>query len=84
MTHNGFAVHATSPRVPHHARPAYARSGAIGFRIVRLVWLTARFARRDLVTIDEYRERFGTSLRSSTFANGHPERLPSRTRWLAA
>jgi len=46
------------------ARPVYARHGAIAFRMVRLVWLTARFVRREPVRIDDYCSRFGVSLRS--------------------
>ncbi len=42
----------------------YTRCDAIGFRILRVIWLTALFARRDRVTIADYRRRFGLSLRS--------------------
>jgi hypothetical protein len=38
--------------------------GSIGFCLVRVIWLTAIFARRESVTITEYRRRFGVSLRS--------------------
>jgi len=40
------------------------KRGGVAFRIVRLVWLTARFTRHEQVTIDDYRRRFGVSLRS--------------------
>ncbi|HEY0383494.1 MAG TPA: hypothetical protein VGC72_14990 [Candidatus Elarobacter sp.] len=36
----------------------------IAFRLVRVIWLTAIFARRESVTIADYRRRFGVSLRS--------------------
>ncbi|MDQ6943542.1 MAG: hypothetical protein M3169_13650 [Candidatus Eremiobacteraeota bacterium] len=36
----------------------------IAFHIVRVIWLTAQFARRESVTIANYRRRFGVSLRS--------------------
>jgi hypothetical protein len=53
----------TSPaRFP--ALPPYARRDGIAFRLVRLVWLTARFGRPEPVTFDECRGRFGVSLRS--------------------
>lgn len=64
MTHNRFDASASRSRASFHTRFEHAKAGAIGFRIVRLVWLTARFARHDLVTVDQYRRRFGTSVRS--------------------
>ena len=36
----------------------------MAFHIVRVVWLTALFARRESVTIADYRRRFGVSVRS--------------------
>jgi len=33
-------------------------------RIVRVVWLTARLVRREHVSVQEYRSRFGVSLSS--------------------
>ncbi|MEA2720449.1 MAG: hypothetical protein QOJ39_2313, partial [Candidatus Eremiobacteraeota bacterium] len=64
MTTTQFGAPAPDTRAYRFSRPDYASSGAIAFRVNRLVWLTARFARRELVSIDEYRRRFGTSLRS--------------------
>jgi hypothetical protein len=45
-------------RFPHTER------GRDAFCLVRVIWLTALFARRESVTIAEYRRRFGVSLRS--------------------
>jgi len=64
MTTIRFGAPASNTRAYRRTRPAYASPGALAFRLTRLVWLTARFARRELVSIDDYRRRFGTSLRS--------------------
>jgi hypothetical protein len=64
MTVARFDAPASTTPARRFSRPAYARPGAIAFRIVRLVWLTARFARRELVSIEQYRNRFGVSKRS--------------------
>jgi biotin operon repressor len=64
MTTTRFDAPAPSTRALRYPRPAHACAGALAFRLVRLVWLTARFARRELVSIDDYRRRFGMSLRS--------------------
>jgi hypothetical protein len=64
MTTTRFGAPAPNTRARYYSRPAYASAGALGFRLIRLVWLTARFARREFVTIDDYRRRFGMSLRS--------------------
>jgi hypothetical protein len=64
MTTASFGAPASNTRARYYSRPAYACPGALAFRLVRLVWLTARFARRELVSIDDYRCRFGMSLRS--------------------
>lgn len=53
----------TSPAI-RYGRPAYAHGDGVAFRIARLVWLAARFARRESVTIADYQHRFGVSLRS--------------------
>ena len=63
MTTTRFGAPAPNPRALYYSRP-YASAGALGFRLIRLVWLTARFARRELVSVDDYRRRFGVSLRS--------------------
>jgi hypothetical protein len=64
MTVAHFDAPASKTPACRFARPEYARPGAIAFRLVRLVWLTARFARRELVSVDDYRIRFGVSMRS--------------------
>jgi hypothetical protein len=64
MTQACFGAPAPSTPPRTFARPAHAVSGAVGFRIVRVVWLTARFLRREPVRIDDYYRRFGMSLRS--------------------
>jgi len=47
------------------AAPSYPRKVAsIARRIVRVVWLTARFVRREAVSFEHYRGRFGLSLRT--------------------
>ena len=38
--------------------------GGVAFPLVRVIWLTAIFARRESVTIADYQRRFGVSLRS--------------------
>jgi hypothetical protein len=52
----------TPPRRGGRNRLSY-RDG-IAFRTVRVIWLTALFARRESVTITDYQRRFGVSLRS--------------------
>jgi hypothetical protein len=64
MTTTHFGAPAPNTRAYRYTRPDYASRGAIAFRIIHLVWLTARFARREQITIDDYHRRFGTSLRS--------------------
>jgi hypothetical protein len=64
MTQACFGAPAPSTPPRTFARPAHAVSGAVGFRIVRIVWLTARFLRREPVRIEDYCRRFGMSLRS--------------------
>jgi hypothetical protein len=64
MTVARFDAPASHTPARYYVRPAHARRGAIGYRVARLVWLTARFTRRELVSIDDYCRRFGVSLRS--------------------
>ena len=52
-----------SPARPY-PRPPHASSEGIGFRLVRLIWLTTRFARHEPVSIADYRYCFGVSRRS--------------------
>ncbi len=64
MTVVRFDASASQSPARHFTLPSYAQRGGIAFRIVRLVWLTARFTRHEPVTITDYRCRFGVSLRS--------------------
>lgn len=64
MTAAYFDAPASNTPARRFTRPNHARSGAIAFRIVRLIWLTARLTRRELVSIEDYRSRFGVSVRS--------------------
>jgi len=59
-----FDAPASSSPACHFARPPYASGEGVAFRLVRLIWLTARMARAEPVTIADYRRRFGVSLRS--------------------
>ena len=64
MTVARFDAPASSSPACHFARPPYTSGEGIAFRLVRLIWLTARLARREPVTIADYQRRFGMSLRS--------------------
>jgi hypothetical protein len=52
----------TPPR--RGGRFRHTERDGIAFRLVRVIWLAALFARRESVTIASYRRRFGVSLRS--------------------
>ncbi|HEX3466057.1 MAG TPA: hypothetical protein VHS78_18560 [Candidatus Elarobacter sp.] len=64
MTVARFDAPASNTPARRFTRPSHAKCGAIAFRIVRLMWLTARLTRRELVTIEDYCSRFAVSLRS--------------------
>jgi hypothetical protein len=64
MTVARFDASASTSPAYAYPRPPHVLSEGIGFRLVRLIWLTARFARRESVTIADYRHRFGVSVRS--------------------
>ncbi len=64
MTNTRFDALASKTRSPRGGRHRHTERGTIGFCLVRVIWLTAIFARRELVTIAEYQRRFGVSLRS--------------------
>ena len=64
MTAARFDAPASASRYARFTLPQYARRDGVAFKIVRLIWLTARFTRREQVTIVDYRRRFGVSLRS--------------------
>jgi hypothetical protein len=64
MTDTRFDALASKTRSRRGGRYRHTKRGTIGFCLVRVIWLTAIFARRESVTIVEYRRRFGVSLRS--------------------
>ncbi len=64
MTNPRFDAPASKTRPRHGRRPPQTYRNGFAFRLVRVVWLTALFARRESVTIADYRRRFGVSLRS--------------------
>ena len=64
MTSTRFDAPASKTRPRRGGRSPQTYHGGIAFRLTRVVWLTALFARRESVTIADYRRRFGVSLRS--------------------
>jgi len=64
MTNARFDALASKTPARRGGRFRHTERGGIGFCLVRVIWLTAIFARRESVTIAEYRRRFGVSLRS--------------------
>ena len=64
MTSTRFDAPASKTQPRRSSRTPQTYRGSVAYRIVRLVWLTAVFARRESVTIADYRRRFGVSLRS--------------------
>ena len=64
MTNTRFDALASKTPARRGGRFRHTERGSIGFCLVRVIWLTAIFARRESVTIAEYRGRFGVSLRS--------------------
>ena len=64
MTNARFDALASKTPARRGGRFRHTERGSIGFCLVRVIWLTAIFARRESVTIAEYRRRFGVSLRS--------------------
>jgi hypothetical protein len=64
MTSTRFDAPASKTRPRRGGRTRQTYCDGIAFRIVRVVWLTALFARRESVTIADYQRRFGVSLRS--------------------
>jgi biotin operon repressor len=63
MTIAEFDAVASAPRFRHPSFPGPQRSQCEQ-RIIRVAWLVARFARREFVSIERYRDRFGVSVRS--------------------
>ena len=64
MTTTRFDAPASKTPLRRGGRFRHTERGGIGFRLVRVIWLAAIFARRESVTIAAYRRRFGVSLRS--------------------
>jgi|GEM_PF-768316 len=64
MTNARFDALASKTRVRRGGRFPHTERDGVAFRLVRVIWLTALFARRESVTIANYRRRFGVSLRS--------------------
>jgi len=64
MTNQRFDALASKTRPRRGGASPHTNRGGVAFRIVRVVWLTALFARRESVTIADYQRRFGVSLRS--------------------
>jgi hypothetical protein len=64
MTHAPFDAPASKIPPRRGGRFRHTERDGVGFRLVRVIWLTALFARRESVTIAAYRRRFGVSLRS--------------------
>ena len=64
MTNSRFDALASKTRSRCGGQQQRTKRNGVAFHIVRVVWLTALFARRESVTISDYRRRFGVSLRS--------------------
>src|SRR6202011_5380007 len=64
MTNARFDAPASKTPLRRGGRFPHTERDGIGFPLVRVVWLPAIFARRESVTIADYRRRFGVSLRS--------------------
>jgi hypothetical protein len=63
MTDADFDVLRSTTRSKRNTRPAVQRTRAAR-PIVRAAWLILRLARREPVTVQLYKRRFGVSLRS--------------------
>ena len=64
MTSTRFDALASKTRPRRGGASPHTNRGGVAFHIVRVIWLTALFARREPVSIAEYRRRFGVSVRS--------------------
>jgi hypothetical protein len=64
MTNSRFDALASKTRSRRGGQHRHTNRDGVAFRIVRVVWLTALFARRESVTVSDYQRRFGVSLRS--------------------
>ena len=63
MTHADFDVLTSTTRSVRHTRQSVQRS-RWARPIVRAAWLIARLCRREPVTVQLYKNRFGVSVRS--------------------
>ena len=63
MTHADFDVLTSTTRSVRNTRQAVQRTRAAR-PIVRTAWLITRLCRREPVTVQAYKRRFGVSLRS--------------------
>jgi hypothetical protein len=64
MTSTRFDAPASKTRPRRGGRTPQTYRDGVAYRVVRVIWLTALFARRESVTIADYRRRFDVSLRS--------------------
>jgi hypothetical protein len=64
MTSTRFDAPASKTPPRRGGRFRHTERDGTAFRLVRVIWLTALFARRESVTIAFYQRRFGVSLRS--------------------
>ena len=63
MTHDDFDVLTSTTRSVRNTRPAVQRT-RWARPIVRAAWLITRLCRREPVTVQLYKNRFGVSVRS--------------------
>jgi hypothetical protein len=63
MTHADFDVLTSTTRAVRHTRHSVHRTRSAR-PIVRAAWLILRLARREPVTVQIYKRRFGVSIRS--------------------
>ena len=64
MTSTRFDASASKTPPRRGGRFRHTERASIAFKLVRVIWLTALFARRESVSIASYQRRFGVSLRS--------------------
>ena len=64
MTNARFDAPASKTPPRRGGRFRHTERDGAAFRLVRVIWLTALFTRRESVTIADYHRRFGVSLRS--------------------
>jgi len=64
MTSTRFDAPASKTPPRRGGRFRHTERDGVAFKLVRVIWLAAIFARRESVSIAGYRCRFGVSLRS--------------------